>query len=190
MVVMSETTTAARPGRYQRSFAGMVGALIVTVLVILAFVIFRALVRDTPATQVEPVDYLDAVEGAQLEGLDVAYPPTLPEGWVATSVDLAPSDPPRWSLGVLTEDGDFVGLRQEDASARTMAQTHVDEDAEQGSDVTLDSDLADTWGTWSDDGGDHAVVAEVAGLGTVLVYGSAPEPEIEAYAASLTTAPR
>jgi len=189
---MSETppSAPARPGRYERSFAGMIGALIVTVLVIVAYVAFRALVRDTPATEVEPVDYLEAVEGAQVQGLDVAYPPSLPDGWVATSVDLAPTDPPRWSLGVLTDDGDFVGLRQEDASPSTLAKTYVDENAVAGDDVTLDSTLATTWGTWSDDGGDHALVAEIDGLGTVMVYGSAPESVLEDYTESLTTAPR
>ena len=48
-------------GRYQRSFAGMIGALLITLLVIGAFVAFRALNRDELDGGPKPVDYLETV---------------------------------------------------------------------------------------------------------------------------------
>ena len=76
-----------RAGRYQRSIAGGVGSLIVLVVVVLAFVAFRAVFRDNDAVDVEPVDYLAVVAPAQEAGIRIVYPPSLPEGWTATSVD-------------------------------------------------------------------------------------------------------
>lgn len=179
-----------RPGRYQRSFAGLIGALLVTLLVVAGYVVFRAVVRENPATEATPVDYLSAVEGAQGGGGTVVYPPSLPTGWVATSVEYDPTDPPAWSLGVLTDESRFVGLRQQDADLDDLLTTYVDPEPDRGADVTIDSPLADTWQSWSDRGGDHAYAAEVPGLGWVLVYGSADPDVLREYAATLTTTPR
>ena len=71
-----------RAGRYQRSIAGGVGSLIVLVVVVLAFVAFRAVFRDNDAVDVEPVDYLAVVAPAQEAGIRIVYPPSLPEGWI------------------------------------------------------------------------------------------------------------
>ena len=39
---------------------------------------------------------------------------SLPSGWVATSVDYLPGDRPAFGVGMLTADGKFVGMRQQD----------------------------------------------------------------------------
>lgn len=54
-----------QPGRYQRSFSGMLGALVVLLLVIGGFVAFRAVTRDDLEVEVETVDYLETVGFAQ-----------------------------------------------------------------------------------------------------------------------------
>jgi hypothetical protein len=163
----------------------MTGALIVTVLFVLAFVGWRGLFRgdadDTPVA----VDWQDRVELAEQAGLRVVHPRELPAGWTATSTDLAAGDDPRWGLGVLTEDGDFIGIRQEDASVDDLVEQYVDEKAEAGDDASIPSEVADTWQTFSDSGGDHGYAAEV-GDEAVLVYGSAPVAEIETYLGLLT----
>ena len=41
---------SGQAGRYQRSAAGMVGAMIVLVLVVIGWVLFREFVREVPAT--------------------------------------------------------------------------------------------------------------------------------------------
>ncbi len=174
-----------QPSRYTRSFGGMTGALIVTVLFVLAFVAWRGLFRadldDTPVA----VDWQDSVELAQQADLRVVHPRELPSGWSATSVELRAGDEPRWGLGVLTADGDFIGIRQQDTSVDDLVEQYVDEKAEAGDDASVPSEVTDTWQTWSDDGGDHGYATELDG-DAVLVYGSAPVGDIEDYLGLLT----
>lgn len=174
-----------QPSRYTRSFGGMTGALIVTVIAVLAFVAWRGLFRtdvdDTPVA----VDWQESVELAQQADLDVVHPRELPAGWIATSVDLSAGDDPRWGMGVLTDDGRFVGIRQQDASVDALVELYVDEKAESGEDATVTSEITDTWQTWSDEGGDRGYATEI-GDEALLVYGSAPAEDIEAYLGLLT----
>lgn len=179
----------ARPGRYQRSVPGLLGALLVTLLVIGTFVAFRALNRTNPETAVEPVDYLAAVLGAQREGFEPAYPPTLPPGWRATSASLGLGDGLTWDLGLLTADDRFAGVRQAtDESLETLVAAAVDPDAQEGPAEPVPGALAAEWRTFSDAGGDHGFGAVVDGQ-AVLVYGSAPEEDLRRLLGSLTQAP-
>ena len=174
-----------QPSRYTRSFGGMTGALIVTILFVIAFVTWRGLFRTDTDDTPRAVDWRESVELADQAGLEVVRPHELPTGWTATSVELEAGDDPRWGLGVLTDDGDFVGIRQQDTSVDALVELYVDEKAEAGDDVEVASDVADTWQTWSDSGGDHAYSTEV-GDEAVLVYGSAPVEDLEAYVGLLT----
>ena len=69
-----------QPGRYQRSASGMVGAMLVTLLAILAFVVFRACNRTDLEVGPDHVDYLAQVGYAQRSGADLVYPASLPAG--------------------------------------------------------------------------------------------------------------
>jgi hypothetical protein len=163
----------------------MTGALIVTVLFVLAFVAWRGLFRgnvdDTPV----PVAWQESVELAQQADLQVVHPTELPSGWTATSVDLFAGDDARWALGVLTDDDNFIGIRQQDTSVDDLVELYVDEKAEAGDDASVPSEVTDTWQTFSDDGGDHGYATEL-GDEAVLVYGSAPVADIETYLGLLT----
>jgi hypothetical protein len=174
-----------QPSRYTRSFGGMTGALIVTVIAVLAFVAWRGLFRtdvdDTPVA----VDWQESVELAQQADLEVVHPRKLPAGWIATSVDLSAGDDPQWGMGVLTDDGRFVGIRQQDASVDALVELYVDEEAEAGEEATVSSEITDSWQTWSDEGGDRGYSTEI-GDEALLVYGSAPVEDIEAYLGLLT----
>ena len=174
-----------QPGRVNRSFGGMTGALIVTVLFVLAFVVWRGLFRGDAEVTPEPVDWQESVELAQQADLRVVHPRELPAGWTATSVDLFAGDDPRWGLGVLTDEEDFIGIRQQDTSVGELVSRYVDEEAEAGEDASVPSEVTGTWQTWSDEGGDHGFSAEL-GDEAVLVYGSAPVADIEAYLGLLT----
>ncbi len=77
----------------------MVGALIVTVLAIGAFVAFRSVNRNDLDVKPDTVDYLEPVTALQGTGRDVVYPPTLPAGWRATSLDVVPGDRPAGGSG-------------------------------------------------------------------------------------------
>lgn len=175
-----------KPGRYQRSFAGLVGAMIVTVLAILVFVGFRSLFRDNDAVEREPVDYAGVVGSARDAGFDVVAPRSLPAGWTATSVDIDRTRDKSWSLGVLTDAGKFIGIQQADDSLTSLLETYVDEDATEGEPTTLPNDVAPEgeWQSFTDDGGDTAYAVEL-GDEVLLVYGSAPDADIRAYIALL-----
>lgn len=175
-------------GRYQRSAAGMIGALIVTMAAIAAFVALRAVNRNDLDVDPETVDYLSAVEAVQGVGRDVVYPATLPSGWRVTSLDSEPGDRPVWGLGMLTDGGAFVGVRQEDDSIDNLVEIYVDEDATEGDPLSLPGGLATSWSTWTDEGGDVGYATEVDGQ-SVLVYGSAGVADVREMVGLLTTEP-
>jgi hypothetical protein len=162
--------------------------MIVIVVLVLGFVAFRAVFRDNDEVEQEPVDYLAAVGAAQQSGARLVYPPTLPEGWVANSIQYDPGPRIAWGLGMLTDDGKFAGIRQEDADLDTLLHTYVDENPTQGDTVTIDSPIASRWEEWSDDGGDHAYAATV-GDDEVLVYGPASTEDLRTLVESLTEDP-
>jgi hypothetical protein len=181
-----------RPSRYNRSFGGLLGAMIVTVLFVAGYVGFRAFTRDQPEI-VEKVDYVAAVQELQAAGVQVVYPCSVPDGWRASSTTFDRGDPPTWAIGFVTDDDEFVGVRQEKTDVDDLLDTYVDEQARQGDDATVPNQLGvATWETWSDSGGDLAYSTT---LGppldgqTLLVYGSASAAQQEAVIAQLTTAP-
>ncbi len=162
--------------------------MIVLVTVVLGFVLLREVFRDNDAVDVERVDYLAVVGPAQEAGLQVVYPPSLPDGWTPTSVAFDPGDRPAWGVGMLTDDGKFVGVRQEDDDLDNLVDFYVDEDAVEGDTITVDGALVPEWQEWSDAGGDHAYAASI-GDHEVLVYGPAPTDDLLTIVRSLTDAP-
>jgi hypothetical protein len=177
-----------KPGRYARSANGLIASLVVTVLAVAAFVVFRAVTRDNAEVEPEAIDYLETVEQIQGAGLDVAYPPSLPEGWKATNVAFTPGDRPAFGLSILTEAGTFVGVRQEDEGLEDLLATYVDEEAAEEDPVEFDSPIATTWEAYSDQGGDRAYAAEL-GEDNLIVYGSASEDDLRLLLESLRVAP-
>jgi hypothetical protein len=154
-------------GRYQRSFGGLVGAMVVTLVAIGGFVAFRAVNRDLPDGSPDPIDYLEQVGYAQEADIDVVYPASLPDGWYATSVTL--------------------GQEQDDVD--DLLATYVDEDhVDDAPSVSVEGSVAPEWQGFSDKGGDRAYAAEVDGE-TVLVYGSASEADLRQVLEQLTTEP-
>jgi hypothetical protein len=186
--VSDQQQPVGRGGRYQRSIAGGIGSLLVLIAVVLAFVAFRAVFRDNDAVDVEAVDYLAVVAPAQEASIRVVYPPSLPEGWTATSVAFVPGERPAFGVGMLTDDDLFVGVRQADEELADLLETYVDAQVVKGDVVTVDGAIVPEWQEWSDDGGDHAYSATV-GDTEVLVYGSAPTEDLLTVVRSLTDAP-
>ncbi|KQZ75135.1 DUF4245 family protein [Nocardioides sp. Root151] len=173
---------------YSGSSIGMVGAMIVTVGVILIFVIFRSVTRDDLDVEREAIDYLPAVQGLQKSvDFDLAYPPRLPEG--AKAVDVEGALGAGWSLDILTHDDEFIGVYQGAAPVEDFLKEYVDDDAvDKGDPVTLKSAIAPTWQSWKDEDGDYALTAEHDGT-VVLVFGTADHGTIQQVAESLVTEP-
>ncbi len=171
-----------KAGRYQRSFAGMIGAMVVLVLVVCAFVVFRELVREDPQNPVEAVDYARPVQYARTEAdFDLLAPQKLPEGWIATSVRFTDGSDQRWHHGLLTDDRRSIGLEQTALPIPDAVEEFVDEEATQGEDVTV---AGETWQSWTDAGEDLALVRESDDV-TTLVVGRVPQATLEELIATL-----
>lgn len=174
---------SGQPGRYTRSFGGMVGAMLVVVVLVVVFVVFRDANRDDLAPGARAVDYAtDARYARQQAGFELLAPPTLPAGWRATSVRFVPGADERWHLGMLTDEDRYVGLEQADASVAAMVEMHVDPEATRGRAVEV---AGDRWQTYRDDAGDLALVRREAATTTLVVGHEVPVEELVAFTASL-----
>jgi uncharacterized protein DUF4245 len=144
----------------------MIGAMLVLLLVIGAFVAFRAINRTQPDNPVRPVDYEQTLQYARDQAdFPLLAPASLPRGWRATSVTFVP-DPVRWHLGILTDQDEYVGLEQSRSSLATMVERYVDGNAVEGRVVRVDGE---PWRRWSDAGGDSALTRVDAGVTTLVV---------------------
>lgn len=182
---MSKTDGA---GRYQRSTNGLLVAMLVTVGVVLVLALLRNLLSADLEVEVTEVDYLEKVTQAQGAGLEPVYPPGLPDGWRATGAEVTPGQPPGFGLSLLTDDDEFVGVRQEDDSVDDLLDEYVVERTEEGEPFEVSGSVASSWDTYRDNNGDLAYAAEVGEM-TVLVYGSAGSADLESVVAALTTRP-
>ncbi|MEO5852789.1 MAG: DUF4245 family protein [Nocardioides sp.] len=187
---MSQAPSPERPGRYQRSAGGLIGALVILLGFIAAFVAFRAVTRSDLEVRPESVDYRGGVADVQAAGLEVVYPRLLPAGWIATRVQLAPVAERSFGISMLTDDGAFAGVRQDDVELDALLATYVDEKPTEGDVVDIESAVGSRWRVFTDEGGDTAYAAQ-SGLGDswVLVYGSASPAQLEQVVAALTTDP-
>lgn len=184
-------TTPRTPGRYERSVSGMTGALLVTVLVILAFVAFRAFNRTSLDEKPQHVDYLAQIRYAQQAGSQIVYPATLPSGWYATHVTVSAGTPSEVELSMLTAENKYVGFVESPQPIAELLGTYVDSNAEEGGRVTVGGGLVSRWSTWTDSGGDTALVGQRghgAGEQNLMVFGTVSLPQLEQLARSLTTA--
>jgi hypothetical protein len=172
---------------YSRSSGGLIGAMVVTVLAVLAFAAFRATTRDNAPTPIQTVDYAATVRVARADKqLLVMAPVQLPAGWKATSATYTNGPNPAWHLGTLTDTRKYVGVEESRTSIQDLADAKVDPDARQGRDVTI---AGRTWQTFTDRGGDYAVARSQRSGGATgeswLVVGTAPHDQIRAFAATL-----
>jgi hypothetical protein len=169
--------------RYQRSAGGMVGAMVVLVGVVLAWVLLRSLTTPDPGSPVQQVDYArDVPLARKAADFDLVAPRTLPKGWRATTVRFEPVPGAHWHLGVLTDKGRYVGLEQGDRPVASMVEQYVDESAERTAPVDV---AGSRWSTYTDAGGDLALVRRAGRTTTLVVGHQVPRSSLVSYAASL-----
>jgi len=181
-------------GRYERSFGGMVGALLVLLLLVGVFVVLRDLNRVDPVDPVQSVDYAQPARFArESAAFDVLAPRRLPAGWIATSVRFRDGETGSWHLGCLTGERRYVGLEQAQRPVSSMVSDFVDENARAGSEVRIDGQ---TWLAYADPGrdpgadpttapeGDLALVREETGA-TTLVVGTVSQDTLVEFVRSL-----
>jgi hypothetical protein len=144
----------------------MIGAMLVLLLVIGAYVAFRAVNRTQPENPVRATDYKQTLDyGRRQADFHLLAPSSLPKGWRATSVSFVP-DPVRWHLGILTDKDRYVGVEQSHTPLAKMVETYVDPAARRGGVVQVDGK---PWRSWSDSGGDVALTRVRADVTTLVV---------------------
>jgi Protein of unknown function (DUF4245) len=169
--------------RYQRSFGGMIGAMVVLVVLVLVWVGVQTLRSDAPASAVRTVDYTSSVGPARKAAdFDLVAPPRLPQGWHATTVTFTGDPGAHWHLGVLTDKSRYVGLEQGDESVRSMVQEYVDESATRGQQIEV---AGQPWSTYTDSGGDLALVRRQGRTTTLVIGHDVPRSDLVSYTASL-----
>ena len=161
----------------------MVGAMVVLVVLLVAWVGFRSLTREDPETAVRPVDYAKVVPPARKAAdFDLVAPTALPPGWRATSVSFRDSAPQHWHLGVLTDRDRYIGLEQGGRTQRSMVREYVDEAASRGKPVEVSGRH---WTTYTDPGGDLALVRSEGKATTLVVGHDVPRATLVSYVAGL-----
>jgi hypothetical protein len=172
-----------QPGRYQRSAAGMAGALVVLVGVLVAFVVVRGAIREDPPSPVHAIDYRPQLDYARGEAdFHVLAPSSLPAGWRITQATYTPGTDAHWHLAGLTADDRYVGLEQADRSVRSLLEEYVDPQPSRGGSVTVSGQR---WSTWHDDGGDLALVRSGDGVTTLVVGHDVPREQLTGYVGRL-----
>ena len=183
------TIPAGRPGRYTRSFGGLVGAMIVMVVVVVLAWVGLGLFRDDAEFAPTPIDYDASVAALVDSGAALAYPAQVPAGWRVNNLDPGPP----FALAMLTDADDFVGVYHGREELDEVLERLVDEDTTEGEPVELtDGDGSSAaWQVFTDDGGDTAYVRtgeENRDPTLTVVYGSAPQAQLVAVVEDLRTA--
>ncbi|WP_183407911.1 DUF4245 family protein [Nocardioides marmoriginsengisoli] len=171
----------------QRSYAGMIGAMIVAVVVAGGWYLI-----GRPNDDVKPivgVEWTPQVRAARADGALLIYAPdALPTGWKAREARYLTGSEPSWHLAILTAEGKYVGIDESRLSVAKLVAENVDKNADQGRDVTINGEV---WQSWTDSGGDYALTRSVEQgqlvVDSVIVFGSAPDQEIIDFAKTLKT---
>jgi hypothetical protein len=170
-------------GRYQRSPGGLLAARVVLVVLVIGYVAVQALLRPDGSAPQQRVDYAPVVPQARKAAhFAVVAPTRLPAGWRATSVRFTPGPVQRWHLGVLTDRGRYVGLEQGRQSVREVVDRFVDPAAVRGRPVVV---RGATWATYTDSGGDLALVRHAERTTTLVVGHAVSRSQLRSYTARL-----
>jgi hypothetical protein len=182
------TQPGRQPSRYERSTSGMVGALLLTLLLVIGFVLFRGCNRANPDVRPDHIDYRAQVGFAQQAGAALVYPAQLPRGWYATRLDFEEGNPPELGISMLTQDQQYVGVRESPRDVPELLAAYVDPQPSAGPSVTVDGGIVRRWETWTDAGGDSALSARWHHE-SLLVFGTVSRADLEQLASTLTDAP-
>lgn len=135
-----------------------------------------------PDNTVESVDYVTALEAARGDAsFEVLAPATLPKGWKATTVRYKTGGPGQWHLGVMTDEGEYIGLEQSAIGTQPAIDRFAPETEPKGSTEVA----GHTWQLRQSKRGETTLVRDEGDI-TIIVTGTASRKVIEDYAASLT----
>jgi hypothetical protein len=176
-----------KPNRYELPLSNMVGAMVVVLIFVLAFVIFRALNRDNSSVTPEAVNYQPIAAAGRADGrIDVWAPPTLPKGWKASAARYDTGTNPHWHLSA-SDGKHYLGV--EEGIDGLQAELHL---ALQGSPMPAGKVQIGSviWSVYTDTQGNYALTRSMPSKTprypeTLVVVGTTSPLQVRAYAASL-----
>lgn len=171
-------------GHYERSALGLIGALLVTLLVVAGFLLFRGALRDNKPVPTRAVDHQIWVERGQNDGqLLMVAPSEIPEGWTVTSATYDGGARPVWRMGMLTPDKKFVGMVESLDSLDPLLQKHMQANPQSTGTKSVGGLK---WKSFSAAEGDAALALELTSpkgeREIVLVYGDAGIDKVSQFA--------
>ncbi len=157
--------------RYQRSFRGLIGAMLavlLTILVVWGLTWFQRRPTEPPG---ETVQYTKLLAHArEVAPFHVLAPEPEPSGWRATSASYTPTrQHDTWHLGFLTRQGQYVGLAQSTMSRQDLLQAKTRARQGDGA-VTV---AGHHWRRLTSADGKETALVRTHGDVTVLVTGTA-----------------
>lgn len=169
--------------RYQRTFPGMIGAMI-AVLLLITGVWLLTRVQNRNSIDVTPtVSYSAALSEARSQAhFAVLAPASVPAGWRATSVQWTLGvQASSWHLGFLTSDHQYAGIDQSTRSSAAFVASVTDATNPGGSFTIHGSRWMVTTSPT-----DTALIRRTGRL-TTIVSGTASKTELETLTATLTS---
>jgi len=176
---------ASRRRRSNQTGLNLVLALGASLGIVLLLVL--VVVRPDPPSAA-PVDYSSIASEAEAAVGAPLADPVLPPAWVANSARLtgAASDIPEWTIGFVTPESDFLGIRQGVDADATWLDDAV-ESMRADSVVEIDGITWDAYDNREDDDPGNLAYALSATVGrsTYVLYGTAADEEFRTLASSL-----
>lgn len=184
-------STPIRPTRPRPSQRGnpSLGDILRTVFVLGAMILAVWFVANlvyskTPEDVVPKVDHVAAIaEARAVASYPIVAPRDLPSGWRANGARFEPAETQQpWHLGVITEDGEYIGLDQAKRSVDAMVRSYA-----RGSKAAGEAEFGGI--EWSVRRGPGSSVAYVRTVGdsVVIVVSDADRDDVERYVASLSS---
>lgn len=167
--------------------AGLIGALLVTLVTVGGFVIFREAFRDNKTVPTKAVDHQIWLDRGRADGrLLMVGPSAVPAGWTVTSASYDATERPVWRMGMLTKEDTFVGMVESLDSLDPLLQKHVQGNAQS---VGTKSIGGRDWKAFTAAEGDGALVLSLTSPQgepeTLMVYGDAGADSLRKFAQSL-----
>ena len=178
------TPSAGGPARRPTpSFADIVRMVVILAVGVVLAVWLGGQLRTGDEAEPDTVDYLAVAASADEEAsYPLAVPPSLPDGWRATSARWKPEDS-SWHIGILTDDQQYVGIEQ--ASSGELAELMQTYGAELVSEGTVEVAAAD-WTSYVGGSDGETALALDSKESAILLIGTVDRKQLEQLAADLT----
>ncbi len=171
--------SSTRSSRGNPSMGDILRSMLVIAVIILGLYGIGRIFTSAPESPVKAIDYALVVEQARPAAeFPLLAPPSLPEGWKATSARFQTTS---WHLGVLTDDEQYLGLEQLQAGVDRAVERFADKSTSDGTAQVA----GQTWMVRTGPDGRLTYVREEGGY-TTLVNGTTSRAVLERYLESLS----